>query len=152
MFCGKKTHQSAVPIADSDDRFKNDSQRQQMVLFSKNFMNYITSAILKLFMGSSWVNKRTASRALCVVLLCVFTFGVQCCDVLYHFRIKSMFGWSLPSVVCRRAHDHVLFRLFEFFCIKWCPTHIVLFFSLSCVPYVASLSGLSIVYCPFSIL
>jgi hypothetical protein len=46
-------------VADSDDRFKNDSQRQQMVLFSKNFMNYITSAILKLFMGSSWVNKRT---------------------------------------------------------------------------------------------
>jgi len=42
-------------VADSDDRFKNDSQRQQMVLFSKNFMNYITSAILKLFMGSSWV-------------------------------------------------------------------------------------------------
>ena len=46
-------------VADSDDRFKNDSQRQQMVLFSKNFMNYITSAILKLFMGSSWVNKQT---------------------------------------------------------------------------------------------
>ena len=52
-------------VADSDDCFKNDSQRQQMVLFSKNFMNYITSAILKLFMGSSWVlisywvNKRT---------------------------------------------------------------------------------------------
>ena len=49
-------------VADSDDRFKNDSQRQQMVLFSKNFMNYITSAILKLFMGSSWVNKRTEVR------------------------------------------------------------------------------------------
>jgi hypothetical protein len=48
-------------VADSDDRFKNDSQRQQMVLFSKNFMNYITSAILKLFMGSSWVNKRTVA-------------------------------------------------------------------------------------------
>ena len=42
-------------VADSDDRFKNDSQRQQMVLFSKNFMNYITSAILKLFMWFSWI-------------------------------------------------------------------------------------------------
>ena len=46
-------------VADSDDSFKNDSQRQQMVLFSKKFMNYIRSAILKLFMGSFWVNKRT---------------------------------------------------------------------------------------------
>jgi hypothetical protein len=35
-------------VADSDDRFRNDSQTT-----TKNFMNYITSAILKLFMGSS---------------------------------------------------------------------------------------------------
>jgi hypothetical protein len=29
-------------------------------------------------------------------------------------------------------------------CVRWCPTHIVLwFFSSSCVPYVASFSGLS---------
>ena len=65
----------------------------------------------------------------CAVLLCVFTFWVQCCDVRYDFRIQTMFGSSLPPVVCRRAHalfrmsgsslppvvcrrGHVLFRLF----------------------------------------
>ena len=31
---------------------------------------------------------------------------------LYDFRIKTMFGSSLPPVVCRRAH--VLFKLFVF--------------------------------------
>ena len=39
-----------------------------------------------------------------VVLLCVFTLLVPCCDVGYDFRIKTMFGSSLPLVVCRRAH------------------------------------------------
>jgi len=60
----------------------------------------------------------------CVVLLCVFTFWVPCCDVRYDFRIKTMFGSSLPPVVCRRTH--VLFTLFVFACVWWCPTHIVL--------------------------
>jgi hypothetical protein len=62
----------------------------------------------------------------CVVLLCVFTFWVPCCDVCYNFRIKRMFGSSLPPVVCRRAH--FLFTLFVFVCIQWCPTHILLYF------------------------
>jgi len=53
-----------------------------------------------------------------------------------------MFGSSLPTVVCMRAH--VLFTLFVFVCIKWHPTHIVLCFSSSIVPYVASFSGLLI--------
>jgi len=65
-----------------------------------------------------------------------------------------MFGSSLPPVVCRSAH--VLFTLFVFVCVEWCPTHMVfcfLFcFSSSCVPYCASFSGLSIFYCPFGIL
>ena len=86
-----------------------------------------------------------------VVLLCVFTFWVPCCAVGYYFRIKTMFGFS-PPVACRRAH--VLFTLFVFACIQWCPTHIVLCFwilSSTCVPYVASFSGLSIIDCPFGI-
>ena len=37
----------------------------------------------------------------CVVILCVFTFCVPCCDVRYDFRIKTMFGSSLPPIVCR---------------------------------------------------
>ena len=40
----------------------------------------------------------------CVVLLCVFTLLVPCCYVRYDFRIKTMFGSSFPSVVCRTAH------------------------------------------------
>jgi len=63
--------------------------------------------------------------------------------------LNTMFGSSLPPVVCRRAH--VLFTLFVFACVYWCPTHIVLCLSLSCVPYVASFSWLSILYCPFGV-
>ena len=48
----------------------------------------------------------------CVVLLCVFTFWVPCCDVCYDFRIKQR-SVRLPPVACRRAH--VLFTLFVFF-------------------------------------
>ena len=49
-----------------------------------------------------------------VVLVCVFTFQVLCCDVRYNFCIKTMFGSSLSPVVCRMAH--VLFTLFVFDC------------------------------------
>ena len=48
----------------------------------------------------------------CVVLLCVSTFRVPCCDVHYDFRIKAMLGSSLLPVVCGMAH--VLFMLFVF--------------------------------------
>jgi hypothetical protein len=37
---------------------------------------------------------------------------------------STMFGSSLPPVVCKRAH--VLFTLFVFVCVYWCPTHIML--------------------------
>ena len=47
----------------------------------------------------------------------------MCCDVRYDFHIKTMFGSSLPPVVCRRAH--VLSTLFVFVCVYWGPTHIV---------------------------
>jgi hypothetical protein len=40
----------------------------------------------------------------------VFTFWVLCCAVHYDFHIKTMFGWSLPPVVCRMVH--VLFTWF----------------------------------------
>ena len=59
---------------------------------------------------------------------------------------KYFFSSSLPPVQCRRVH--VLFTLFVFACVQWCPTHIVLcfcfVFSSCCVPYVVSVSGLSI--------
>ena len=64
---------------------------------------------------------------LCTVILCVSTVWVPF-GVRYDFRIKPMFGLSLPPVVCRRAH--VLFTLFVFACPEWCPTHIVWCFCL----------------------
>ena len=80
----------------------------------------------------------------CVVLLWVFTFWVPCCDVHYDFRIKTMFGSSLPPVVCRRAH--VLFTLFVFVLHSsvqhiLCCVYVLFLFVLG--HYVASFSGLS---------
>ena len=52
----------------------------------------------------------------CVVLLCVFTFLVPCCDVCYDFHIKNNVWFVFtPQVVCRRAN--VLFMLFVFVCL-----------------------------------
>jgi hypothetical protein len=87
-------------------------------------------------------------------------------------HVLFTFGSSLPPVVCRRAH--VLFRVFgsslppvvcrEGSCLIYiiCCLCIVvsniywfvlLFcFPVSCVPYIASFSGLSIFDCPFDIL
>jgi hypothetical protein len=61
----------------------------------------------------------------------VFRFWVPCFDVHYDFRIKTMFGSSLLQVVCRKAH--VLFTLFVFVCVCWCPMHIVLWFCFICL-------------------
>jgi len=58
-----------------------------------------------------------------------------------------MFGSSLPPVVGSRAH--VQFTLFVCVCIQRYPTHIVLCFCClvsSCVPYVASFSGMSVLW------
>ena len=76
---------------------------------------------------------------------CVFTFWVLCCDGRYDFHTKTMFGSSLPPVVCRRVD--VLFTLFVFPCVVVSNTYCVVFlfcFSLPCVHYCASFSGLSI--------
>ena len=66
----------------------------------------------------------------CVVLLCVLTLSVQCREVRYDFRIKTVFGSYLPLVVCRRVH--VLFALVVFACVQWCPPHIMLCFCFVC--------------------
>ena len=89
----------------------------------------------------------------CVVLLCVFTHLVPCCDVRDDFHIKTMFGFSLPPVVCSRTH--VLLTLFVYsgvehiLCCVFCfvGLHLVL-----CVPNVAIFSGLSILDYSFGIL
>jgi len=77
----------------------------------------------------SWFRK----NSICVIVkhnwqgcpITVCTFWVPCCDVRYDFRIKTMFGSSLPPVVCRRAH--VLFTLFVFVCAVMVNTYCVVF-------------------------
>jgi hypothetical protein len=49
-----------------------------------------------------------------VVLLCAITFLVPCCGIHFGFRMKTMFGSSLPPVVCGMAY--ALFTLFVFAC------------------------------------
>jgi hypothetical protein len=71
----------------------------------------------------------------CVVLLCVITFWVPCCDVRYDFHIKTLFGPSLPPVVfvgglvsylhylCLFAHScvqHILCCVFVLFFFVLC--------------------------------
>ena len=80
----------------------------------------------------------------CVLLLCVLTFLMPCCDVRYDFRIITMFGSSLPPVVCRRVHvylrylcllrhssvQHILCCVFVLFVIVLCLVYLVLPISL----------------------
>ena len=58
----------------------------------------------------------------------------------YDFRIKTMFGSSLPSVVC--SSIHVLF--------KWCSTHILLWFCFVCLRLVHPIFPVFL-YCLFLI-
>jgi hypothetical protein len=51
-----------------------------------------------------------------VVKLHVFHVLVPCCDVRYHFRVKTMFVLIPICVV------HVLFKLFVFIYAYWCPS------------------------------
>jgi len=64
----------------------------------------------------------------------------------YDDCIKTMFGSSIPPVVCMRVH--VLITLFVFVCVHSGVQHMLccvfVCFTSSCVPYVASFSGLSI--------
>ena len=59
------------------------------------------------------------------VLSIIFTSVFR--DVRNGFRMQIFFDSSLPPDVCRRAH--VLFTLFAFVCVLWCPTCIVLVFA-----------------------
>ena len=88
----------------------------------------------------------------CVVLLCIFTHWVPCCDVRYNFRMKMMFGSSLSLVVCGRVHVHTRYLVYVI-CVcnvysgvqhihVLCCVFVLFCFSSSCVPYIASFSGL----------
>ena len=93
-----------------------------------------------------------------VVILCVFTFLVPCCYVLFPHKNDIQVRLYLQlKLVCRRARD--LFTLFVFACVNsgvqrilCCVGFFFFFFCLrlvSGIPNVASLSGLFILDCPF---
>ena len=87
---------------------------------------------------------------LCVVLLCVFTFRVPCCDVCYDYRITAMFCSSFTSS-CLQEESCLFYVICVCLRIVMSNTYSVVFlFCLfsSCVPYVASFSGLSILIAP----
>ena len=72
----------------------------------------------------------------CVVILCVFTLWVPCCDVRYDFHIKTMSRYLYLFIHSAVQHMCCVFA--------W--------FSSYCVPYVASFSWLSMFDFPLSIL
>ena len=77
----------------------------------------------------SWRPRCSFFKFFYVVLLCVFTFWVPSCDVCYDFRLKTMFGSSLPPVVCMRAH--ILFTLFVF--VRFVFTSCLIYFTCVCL-------------------
>ena len=54
--------------------------------------------------------------------------GFRVVMIRYYFHMYRIFGSSLPPIVWRRVL--VLFKFFVFVDVKWCPTHIVLYFVL----------------------
>ena len=76
------------------------------------------------------------------VIICAFTSWVPYFDIRYGFRIKTMFGSTLPPVVCQgeggQLYLHAYIGIQHILCcvLMFC-------FSSSCAPNVASFSGLS---------
>jgi hypothetical protein len=108
------------------------------------FRNNLAFASTPCFFGEIRV-AHLISCLCCPIMWFFFTLWIPSCDVRYDFHIKTMFGSSLPPVLCRRVH--ILFTLFVFVWV-WCLTHIMLCFLLSlsssCVPGLVSFSALSI--------
>ena len=76
----------------------------------------------------------------CVVLLCVFTFWVPCCDVRY-----VMFGSSLPLIVCRIAYIRYLCLFAQWYPTQMCCVFVLVVFILFTMLPVS-------LDCPFGIL
>ena len=76
------------------------------------------------------------------VIICSFTSWVPYFDICYGFRIKTMFGSTLPPIVCQgeggQLYLHAYIGVQHILCcvLMFC-------FSSSCVPNVASFSGFS---------
>ena len=97
--------------------------------WSNNFLfnNYF---YLLQYTNQKHLYKRTITYLKSVfVIFLVFCVFLLC--VPLRFPHKTMFGSSLPPVVLGGAH--VLFMLFVFFLVWWCPTHIALCFCFVCL-------------------
>jgi hypothetical protein len=125
------------------------------VLWQCNLILYISNTDPGLVRNRNWffvffcgVHVAHIFRFFCVVLLCVFTFLIPCCDVHYDFRIKTIIdrlhlqlfvGGFMPYLcyLCLFAFSgvqHILCCVFCFACLRL----------VSCVLNVVSFSGLSI--------
>ena len=69
-----------------------------------------------------------------VICVCLHTVLFNTYYVVVLFCLSSPCV-LLPPVVCRRAH--VCFTLFVFAYIRWCPTHIMLWFCFVCLHLVS---------------
>ena len=97
-------------------------------------------------------------RFLCWPIMCLYALSfVLWCPLRFPHKNEFWFVFTSSCVVCRRAH--ILFIYYYFICVclhvvvsnTYCAV-CLLWFSSSCVPYVASFSRLSICDCPFNIL
>ena len=96
-----------------------------------------------------WVCVAHLSSFFCCPILCLWLSSVLWCDVQYYdFRIKTMFNSSLPPVVCRRCLIYVICICLHIVVSNTYCVVILFCFSLSCVPYFAGFSGLSILISP----
>jgi hypothetical protein len=102
-------------------------KKQELLTLSEHLISppfFLVGSVLLIFL------------VFCVVLLCVFTFWVSCCDVRCVIRIQAMFGLSFPPVSCLWEGSCLIYV----FCVC---LHIMVSNSY-CVPNVASFSGLFI--------
>ena len=79
---------------------------------SRNCLQFVNTRFQPRFFGR--VRVAHLFSFLCCHKMCFYVLR-SCCNVRYDFCIQTMFGLSLPPVVCRRVH--VLFTLFVFVCI-----------------------------------
>ena len=90
----------------------------------------------------------------CAVILFVFVLCTLCCQFLsiVHFRLSLRY--FLTCIFINWIGHYYLYSLKQIIltlvCKQWCPTYCC--FSSSCVPYVASFSGLSMFDCSIGII
>ena len=113
-------------------------------------VNVLLICILPIFSYTYyWVRVAHLFLFLCVFYYVSLRSEVSCCDVRSYFRMKSSVGLYLKLFVGELMS---YWRYLCLFVYSGVQHHIALCFSSSCVPYVASVSGLSIFDCPFGIL